>query len=131
MMNNKSILLLLAAVLTMPLLVQIANAQQQTSPKATIWDTKTLTIKNPKFIDEDISYSITGTVMNKSQREAALVFVYAILYDANNNIINVAVAPADVSSLKPGADSAFKVPFSPAQHAREFPNHYTLVAGEN
>jgi len=47
---NKSILLL--AVLTMPLLVQIANAQQS-SPKATILDTKTLTIKNPKWIDED------------------------------------------------------------------------------
>jgi ABC-type transporter MlaC component len=52
MIMNKSILLL--AVLTMPLLVQIANAQQS-NPKATILDTKTLTIKNPKWIDEDIS----------------------------------------------------------------------------
>jgi hypothetical protein len=114
----------------MPLLVQIANAQQS-SPKATILDTKTLTIKNPKFIDEGLNYSITGTVINKSQREAALIEVYAILYDVNNNIINVAGAPADVSSLKPGEDSAFKVPFSPAQSHSEFPNHYTLLAGQN
>jgi hypothetical protein len=86
------------------LIFQVANAQQQNSPKATILDTKTLTIKNPKFVDEEISYSITGTVINKSQREAVNVVVYAILYDANNNIINVASAPSDVLTLKPDGD---------------------------
>src|SRR5215212_12069342 len=116
---NKSVLLLVVLAVPLLLIVQVANAQQQNSPKATILDTKTLTIKNLKFVDEGLSYSITGTVINKSQREAVNVIVYAILYDANNNIINVASAPA------------FKVPFSPAQHAREFPNHYSLVAGDN
>jgi|SRR5215216_5524572 len=128
---NKSVLLLVVLAVPLLLIVQVANAQQQNSPKATILDTKTLTIKNLKFVDEGLSYSITGTVINKSQREAVNVIVYAILYDANNNIINVASAPSDVLSLKPGGDSAFKVPFSPAQHAREFPNHYSLVAGDN
>jgi len=41
---NKSIILL--AVLAIPLLVQVANAQQK-DPKATLLDSKTLTIKNP------------------------------------------------------------------------------------
>jgi hypothetical protein len=121
---NKSILLL--ALLTTPLLGQIANAQQG-SPKATILDTKTLTIKSPKWIDEGISYSITGTVVNKSQREALTVTVYAILYYANNNIINVASGLSDVMNLKPGDDSAFKVSFAPKP---ELPDHYTLIAGQ-
>jgi hypothetical protein len=122
---NKSILLLV--VLTISLLFQMANAQQQNSPKATLLDSKTLAIKNPKWIDEAISYSITGTVINKSQREALTVTVYAILYDANNNIINIASAPADVMNLKPGDNSAFKVMFAPKP---ELPDHYTLIAGQ-
>ena len=48
------------------LIVQVANAHQLNSPKATILDTKTLTIKNPKFVDEEISYSITGTALKAS-----------------------------------------------------------------
>lgn len=71
-------------------------------------DTKTLTIKNPKFIDEGIGYSITGTVINKSQREADLVSVFATLYDANNNIINIGNGMSDVMNLKPDGDSALK-----------------------
>jgi hypothetical protein len=44
---SKSVLLLfvLAVPLLLLLIVQVANAQQQNSPKATIFDTKTLAIK--------------------------------------------------------------------------------------
>ena len=77
-----------------------------------------MTIKNPKWIDEDTSYSITGTVINESQKEAQLVTVYALLYDANNNIIKIG------SGIKPGDNSAFKVIFMPKH---ELPDHYTLI----
>ena len=50
------------------------------------------------------------------------------MYDANNNIINVASAPADVMNLKLGDSSAFKVPFAPKP---ELPDHYTLIPGQN
>ena len=88
-----------------------------------------MTIKNPKWIDEGISYSITGTVINKSPREQDLVSIFAILYDANNNnIINIKNGMSDVMNLKPGSESAFKVIF---MLKPEFPDHYTLIPGQN
>ena len=66
-MSKSVLLLVVLAVPLLLLIVQIANAQQQNSPKATILDTKTLAIKTRNSY---ISYSITGTVN---------VVVYAIL----------------------------------------------------
>ena len=87
-----------------------------------------MTIKNLKWNDEGIGYSITGTVINKSPREQDLVSVFAILYDANNNIINIKNGMSDVMNLKPGGESAFKVIFSPKP---ELPDHHTLIPGQN
>jgi hypothetical protein len=42
---SKSVLLLVVLAVPLLLIVQVANAQQQNSPKATILDTKTLAIK--------------------------------------------------------------------------------------
>ncbi len=87
-----------------------------------------MTIKNLKWNDEGIGYSITGTVINKSPLEQDLVSVFAILYDANNNVINIKNGMSDVMNLKPGGESAFKVIFSPKP---ELPDHYTLIPGQN
>src|SRR5690242_11067856 len=88
----------------------LANAQQS-EPKANIVNGKYLTIKDPEFREESSSYSITGTIVNDSTQEISQVSAYAILYDKYNKVITVNSAIADVSTLKPGDYSAFKVPF--------------------
>jgi hypothetical protein len=117
---NKLILSIIAIVILA--IVQVANAED---PKANIINTKRLTIKDPKYHKDMIGYSITGTVTNISVKNM-LVSVYALIYDANNNVVDVGSGTADLFNLKSGDSSAFKISFLSDD---DIPDHYTLVAG--
>ena len=108
-------------------LVHVASAQQNQEPKSQITNSKYLTIKNLKFRAESFSNSITGTIVNNSTQQVSLVNVYALLYDKDNLLITVESGIADVSTLKPGEDSAFKI--SLFGLGSETVDHYTILPG--
>lgn len=63
-----------------------------------------------RFRDEGFgSSSITGTIVNNSTSDISFAQVFAALYDQNNNLITTQSGLVDVSSLKPGDNSASKI----------------------
>jgi hypothetical protein len=101
---------LLAAVV-IAMVVQHQSFAQTNEPKGTAVNSKYLTIKDLRFGNEDSkSYpTITGTIANNSTSEIRVVQVYAALYDKDNKLISVESGSVNVSDLKEGDNSPFKV----------------------
>jgi hypothetical protein len=69
----------------------------------------------------------TVYAVNNSTQELSSATVYALLYDKNNQLITVESGFADVSTLKPKEDSAFKISLLGA--GPDTVDHYTILPG--
>lgn len=79
-------------------------------------------------LPSNIGSGFCGTVVNNSTVSVSSAAVYAALYDKDNNLITVQNGFADVMSLKPGENSAFKISLFGLSTSDTI-DHYTLLAG--
>jgi hypothetical protein len=129
MMKQHQIIILVIAAITGVMIFQQQSFAQTSEPKASTVNSKYLTIKDVRFRDEGFgSSSITGTIVNKSTSDISFAQVFAALYDQNNNLITTQSGLVDVSSLKPGDNSAFKVSLFGLSSA-DTVDHYTVMPG--
>jgi hypothetical protein len=104
------------------------QTQSTNVPKASILEGRYLSIERPRFREGGTSGdSITGTIINNSNQELSSVTAYAILFDKDNKVIGIGHATADISTLKPGDDSAFKIDFFDFSNNAENPDHFTVL----
>ncbi|MDQ6668951.1 MAG: FxLYD domain-containing protein [Thermoproteota archaeon] len=85
---------------------------QSGQPVGTAMASKYLSVKDFKFrqtTDQFSNPSITGTLVNNSTQEVSGVQINVIIFDQHNRVLTAANGAADVSDLKPGDNSAFKV----------------------
>jgi hypothetical protein len=105
-----------------------AQTQSTNVPKASVLEGRYLSIERPRFREGGTSGdSITGTIINNSNQEVSSVTAYAILFDKDNKVISIGHATADISTLKPGDDSAFKIDFFDFSNNTENPDHFTVL----
>jgi hypothetical protein len=123
---------LLAAVVIAigAVMVQHQSFAQTIEPKGTAVNSKYLTIKDLRFGNEDSkSYpTITGTIANNSTTEIRVAQVYAALYDKDNKLISVESGSVNVSDLKAGDNSPFKISLI-ALSSTDNVDHYTVMPG--
>jgi hypothetical protein len=129
MMKQHQIIILVIAAITGVMIFQQQSFAQTSEPKESTVNSKYLTIKDVRFRDEGFgSSSITGTIVNKSTSDISFAQIFAALYDQNNNLITTQSGLVDVSSLKPGDNSAFKVSLFGLSSA-DTVDHYTVMPG--
>lgn len=121
-----TVLLIIAATYSASALLPISYAQSSTptktaginqsvQPAGAAMVSKYLTIKDLKFrppADQFSQPTVTGTVVNNSTQEVSGVQINVIVLDQHNKVLTAANGNADVSDLKAGDDSAFKVDLS-------------------
>jgi hypothetical protein len=108
------------AILSSLALVGTAFAQE-----GNVINSKYLTIQDHRYRPSDFSDTITGTVVNNAGSEISFVSVYAILYDSNDQVIDIATGTADVTTLPSGDNSAFSIDiYGESEIAK-----YTLLVG--
>ena len=108
------------AILSSLALVGTAFAQE-----GNVINSKYLTIQDHRYRPGDFSDTITGTVVNNAGSEISFVSVYAILYDSNDQVIDIATGTADVTTLPSGDNSAFSIGiYGESEIAK-----YTLLVG--
>ena len=123
--------ILLLIGITVPTIVdaqqQLNNNPDQPQPLPTgnVTNSKYLTIKDQKYINQEFIDSITGTIINNSTQQISSATANAILYDKNNTIITLEFGLADVSTLNPGQESAFVINLFGSD--KEPIDHYTLI----
>ena len=92
-----------------------AGINQSGQPVGAAMAGKYLNIKDLKFrppADQFSQPTVTGTVVNNSTQEVSSVQINVIVLDQHNKVLSAANGNADVSDLKAGDDSAFKVELS-------------------
>jgi hypothetical protein len=105
------------------------TSQRANELKASVLEGRYLSIDRPRFREGGTSGdSITGTIINNSNQEVSSATAYAILFDKDNKVIGIGHATADISTLKPGDDSAFKIDFFDFSNNTENPDHFTVLA---
>jgi hypothetical protein len=121
---------LLAAVVIAigTMMVQHQSFAQISEPKGTAVNSKYLTIKDLTFRNEGPYNSITGTMVNNSTSEIGFAQVYAALYDKDNKLISVERGSVDVSRLKAGDNSPFKIGLI-GLSSSDSVDHFTVMPG--
>jgi hypothetical protein len=94
--------------------------------KGNVVNSKYVIITDHRYQHGDISDVITGTVRNISPQEIPTIYVTAVLYDKDNNLITTHTGLADASDLPEGGNSTFSVHFVLRENVA---NHYTLFPG--
>jgi hypothetical protein len=94
--------------------------------KGNVVNSKYVIITDHRYQHGDISDVITGTVRNISPQEIPTIYVTAVLYDKDNNLITTHTGLADASDLPEGDNSTFSVHFVLRENVA---NHYTLFPG--
>jgi hypothetical protein len=94
--------------------------------KGNVVNSKYVAITDHRYQHGDISDVIIGTVRNNSTQEIPTIYVTAMLYDNDNNLITTTTGLADASDLPEGDNSTFSVNFVLRENVA---NHYTLYAG--
>jgi hypothetical protein len=114
----------LCFVLSESILMQSIDGAENV--KGNVVNSKYVIITDHRYQHGDISDVITGTVRNISPQEIPTIYVTAVLYDKDNNLITTHTGLADASDLPEGDNSTFSVHFVLRENVA---NHYTLFPG--
>ena len=79
------------------------------TPKGTVVNSKYLSITEHRFREGSYFDQITGTIVNNSTAEISGLYVYAALYDVNNQLITMKSGDSDVYTLPPNDFAPFSV----------------------
>jgi hypothetical protein len=109
---------------------QDLNAQPQQVPGKAV-SGKYLSLSDLEFRQDKNSFSnqiiVSGLVSNNSTQEVSLIWTVLELYDAQDRLLTVGVAPSSIINLKTGQDSPFSVTANIGQDDEVA--HYTTLAG--
>ncbi len=88
-------------------------------------NSKYLAITYHKYVNQEDSDVITGTIVNNSTKDISSVRIYAALYDKDNKLITTEGGVVNVPALTPNLTSPFTISLVNIQK----PDHYTLLPG--
>lgn len=91
----------------------------------TVINSKYLVITYHKYVNQEDSDVITGTIVNNSTKDISSVRIYAALYDGDDRLITTEGGVVNVPALTPTLTTPFTISLVNIQK----PDHYTLLPG--
>jgi len=91
----------------------------------TVINSKYLVITYHKYVNQEDSDVITGTIVNNSTKDISSVRIYAALYDGDDRLVTTEGGVVNVPALTPTLTTPFTISLVNIQK----PDHYTLLPG--
>ena len=120
--------IIFAQLFIIPLELVLAHSDDgAVNVKGNVVNSKYVTIIDHRYQHRNASDIITGTVRNNSTQQIPVIYVIAVLYDKDNNLITTGIGSADASDLPAGGNSEFSIYLFGLRE--NVVNSYTLFPG--